>query len=99
MAWQGNSIGVAWEWHAMCESALRGTKFIKHETINTFSFLLQCHVIIYAKTNTQYIKNNIKHTYTCLEFTIQQMNTICNLNTPFPLSKGLSCILLNKIQL
>jgi len=29
---------------------IRGTKFIKHETINTFSFLFQCHVIIYAKT-------------------------------------------------
>jgi len=21
-AWQGNSIGAAWAWHAMCESAL-----------------------------------------------------------------------------
>ena len=76
----------------------RGTKFIKHETVNTLSLLLQCHVIIYAKTNTQYIKNNIKQTFTCLEFTILHMNTICNLDMPLPLSKGLSCIFLKKIQ-
>jgi len=24
MAWQGNGMGTAWAWHAMCESALTG---------------------------------------------------------------------------
>jgi hypothetical protein len=24
MAWQGNSMGIAWVWHGMCELALRG---------------------------------------------------------------------------
>lgn len=91
--WWQNSIHLL----LMFNQNIRGTKFIKHEIINTFSLLFQCHVIIYAKTNTQYIKNNIKHTYTCLELTILQMNTICKLDTPLPLSKGLSCIFLNKI--
>ena len=66
--------------------------------INTFSLLLQCHVIIYAKTNTQYITTNIKHTYTCLEFTTLHMNTICNADTPLSLSMGPPCILVSKIQ-
>jgi hypothetical protein len=40
MAWQGNSMGVAWKQHAICELALSGvfTLGFHFNTLNAFLF-------------------------------------------------------------
>ena len=35
MAWQGNGMGTAWAWHAMCESAFTG-----HNTLGRCLYLI-----------------------------------------------------------
>jgi len=57
MLWWQNTVPLL----ATFNQNIKGTKFIQHERINAFSLLLHCHVIIYTKTTTQYIKTNIKH--------------------------------------
>ena len=47
MAWQGNGMGAAWEWHALCESALIrvNVSVLESSQDSLFPILLLFHLI------------------------------------------------------